>query len=124
MDRLRVAYSAAAAHSVITLAGSLAAAPNAGGMAFLIYTLLAPAVPPASVWAGAKLARTERAQTALAIVMVASACFAVITLIAVLLSAEPMAPILLLLFAIWNAIAMALMLLTFLFLRAGTPKSD
>ena len=117
MDLTRLARTAAIAHAAITLIGFLAAAPHAGGGGILLYALLAPAIPLVTVGIGTRLATSRSAQATLAGVLVLAVVFQSVIAGTVYASNEPMAPVLLLLAAVWTAAMMAVLLIILALMR-------
>lgn len=72
----------------------------------------ATAVPPVlAAWLGAHFARNDAAGRLLAAGLIAALAIYVTTFVAVLLSAEPLAPLALIIVSLWTALALAVLLL-------------
>jgi len=77
----------------------------------LVYGFLAPAVPIASAWIGLKLAPSPLSQGLLATGLGIGLVIFAATFAAVITSTEPLAPLLFILVALWQAAGMAVLLL-------------
>ena len=113
MDAIRIAKAVAVANAILALISFLyiSGFESGGSPAMLMYGLGAPAVPLLSAWLGARLARTPGSKMVLAGAIALAAVIFAFAFVAVLSSNEPLAPLLLVLTALWQAAGMAVLLL-------------